>query len=176
MIIRTIGVSRLPCTFLVLLILLIQQHARAQQCAVKHLLPEGTKREYIFGAGQARHPPLVDYLTDVVGQQLFDPPISFTYLPFEGWMDAPTVEESLEIGYDFILSNCYRSSCHEAEGKAITLATEYRSIMDPNTGQPVNTTQFGAVLYTLSNRTDILTVQDVRGKKLGTNQFSNLAT
>lgn len=91
-------------------------------------------------------------------------------------MNAPTVIDALERGFDFIISNSYRSSCFESEGKAITLATERIVTKDPDTGVFFNITQFGAALYTLSNRADIQTVTDVIGKKIGTNRYSNLAT
>ncbi|CAJ1965347.1 unnamed protein product [Cylindrotheca closterium] len=135
---------------------------------------ETTQREYILG-GHSWHLPVIDYLNDVVGQQ-FDPPIRFTWKTHAEWLNAPTVEDALARGYDFINSNAYRSSCYESEGKAIALATERRVLRDPDTRLLYNVTQFGAALYTLSNRTDILTVQDVRGKKIGTNRYSNLAT
>lgn len=153
--------------------------ATAQECQI--LIPPSaingaqTRREYVLG-GHSWHVPVLDYLNDVVGSQ-FDPPITFRYAPFSSWLDAPTVKEALALGYDFISSNSYRSSCYESEAKTITLATERRVDRDPETGElSFNVTQFGAALYTLSNRTDIHAVQDVRGRKIGTNRYSNLAT
>lgn len=154
--------------------LLLFLQVQAQECPIKNSVINGTKREYILG-GHSWHAPLAEYLTDVVGQE-FDPPITFSHKFYSYWLDAPTVEEALSLGYNFISSNAYRNSCYETEGKAISLAAERRSIIDPKTRQTADITHFGVALYTLSNRTDILTVSDVRGKKIGTNQYSNLAT
>ncbi|CAJ1965359.1 unnamed protein product [Cylindrotheca closterium] len=160
----------LPC--ILLQILLVQ----AQDDCPNFSKPSinGTQREYIFG-GHYWHSLVADYLTDVVGQQ-FDPSITFKYNSSKYWLKAATAKDALAEGYDFISSNSYRGSCYESEGHAIALATERRVDQDPETGELYNVTQFGAVLYTLSNQTDILTVEDVRGKKLGTNRYSNLAT
>ena len=159
----------LPCILLKIPLIQAQECPNVSKPSIK-----GTAREYILG-GHLWHSLVADYLTDVVGQQ-FDPPITFTHKSFMYWLKAATVKDALAQGYDFISSNSYRGSCYESEGQAIALATERRIDKDPDTGKLYNVTQFGAVLYTLSNRTDIMTVEDVRGKKMGTNRYSNLAT
>ncbi|KAL3940226.1 MAG: hypothetical protein SGBAC_005186 [Bacillariaceae sp.] len=174
MTITAICLSRV--TSLVLLCILLQiPNVQAQECLnVDKPSINGTQRQYLLG-GHSWHRPVLEYLNDVVGQQ-FDPPISFTWTTQAGWLNAPTVKDALARGFDFIVTNSYRSSCFEAEGKAITLATERIVSKDPDTGMLFNITQFGAALYTLSNRTDIQTVTDVIGKKIATNRYSNLAT
>ena len=139
-----------------------------------------TRREYIVGAN-SWHVPVIEYLTDVMGND-FEPPISFTRITANMYMKGITPKESLSMGYDFMIANPYVSSCFESEGKTITLATQVtissRSQEDDskNTMQYYNLTQYGATLYTLKNRTDIQTLQDIKGKIIGTNKITNLAT
>ena len=124
-------------------------------------------REYKFGC-HTRHHKLVEYLTEVVGQT-FDPPISFYPENAPLYFQTSSVEESLALNYDFMVTNAYRGACFETEGNTIPLATEVRADV-------VNITEFGAVLYTLKNRTDIRTMEDIKGKKVGSNKIDNLAT
>jgi hypothetical protein len=131
-------------------------------------------REYIVG-GNTFHIPIMDYLTDVVGSQ-FDPPISFTRRTANLYMKTSTVEESLAMGYDFMVNHPYATSCYESEGQAVSLATQFFVKGAVDTGEIYNLTQYGAVLYVLQNRTDIQTMADIKGKKVGTNKITNLAT
>ena len=135
-----------------------------------------TRREYIVGAN-SWHVPVIEYLTDVIGND-FEPPIQFTRITANMYMKGITPTESLSMGYDFMIANPYVSSCFESEGKTITLATQVTISQDSHntSGAFYNLTQYGATLYTLKNRTDIQTLQDIKGKIIGTNKITNLAT
>ena len=134
----------------------------------------GSARVYLFGAN-SWHIPVLDYLTEVVGQE-FDPPISFTRASANLYLKNDTVEGSLGMGFDFMLANPYQSQCYESEGQAVSLATQIFKREDPRTGKLVNLTQYGATLYTLTERADIKTLKDVKGKIVGTNKITSLAT
>ena len=137
--------------------------------------PLPTTREYVVGCN-SWHVPILDYLTDVMGEE-YEPPIAFTRLSSNMYMDADTMEESLRIGYDFMIANPYVSSCYESEGMTTTLATQVSINQDSRVpGQYYNLTQYGATLYTLRNNTAIQTPEDVKGKIIGTNKITNLAT
>ena len=178
----SLRVSLLPIAWCLVLLSSQQTVAEAQSCPTDFIKPSvdgivvnGTfQREYVFG-GHKWHPPVMEYLNDQVGRK-FDPPITFTSGSYKGWLNAPTVEEAKKAGLDFMITNPYRNSCYETEGDAITLATELKIRQDPDTGRVFNSSNLGAVLYTLSNRTDIMTVDDVKGKIVGSNTPTGLAT
>lgn len=128
----------------------------------------GEAKEYKVGANSF-HIPIMDYLTDVVGSQ-FEPPISFKRTTANHYLKEDTVQESLNLGFDFMLANPYASSCYQSEGQAVSLATPLEK------GHPTNLTQYGAVLYALKERTDIQTLDDIKGKIVGTNKITSLAT
>ena len=120
------------------------------------------------------HIPILDYLTKYVGQQ-FDPPISFRRFTANEYLIWPR-EEAQAFGYDFMVAHPYASSCYQSEGQAVSLATQLNINYNPQTDQSYNLTKYGATLYVLANRTDIQTLQDIKGKKIGTNKITNLAT
>ena len=130
------------------------------------------RRAYKVGANTF-HIPVLDYLTDLIGAD-FDPPISFTRSSANLYLKSSTVQESVAMEYDFMLANPYAASCYESEGQAVSLATQLVLLRDTN--NVFNLTRYGAALYTLQNRTDITTVADVKGKKIGSNKITALAT
>lgn len=134
----------------------------------------GSARTYVVGANSF-HIPLMDYLTEYVGTN-FDPPISFVRETANTYLNQETVAESLAMNYDFMFANPYRASCFETEAKAYTIATQVESLDSPALGRSFNLTEYGAVLYVHKNRTDIQTLADVKGKKIGTNRITALAT
>lgn len=73
----------------------------------------GGAREYKVGANTF-HIPVLNYLTELLGQE-FDPPISFSRETANNYMKSSSVEESLAMGYDFMVANPYAASCYESE-------------------------------------------------------------
>ena len=138
------------------------------------------RQEFLVGANRF-HQPLLDYLTDVVGNE-FDPPLVFKREFVGNYLTTSSVNESLNMGFDFMLSNPYRTSCFESEGQAVPLASQIMLDRDQSNTITINDhdrhnlTEYGAVLYTLQNRTDITSLQHVKGKRIGTNQLTSLAT
>ena len=138
--------------------------------------------EYIVGAN-SWHIPVLDYLTKVIGPT-YDPPIRFRRFTANNYLTSSSIEESMDIGYDFMIANPHASSCYESERSAVSLATQVfinqnpqkRRLSPEQQPQSYNLTKYGAALYVLKNRTDIRTVQDIKGKKIGTNKITNLAT
>ena len=125
---------------------------------------------YIVGSN-SWHIPVLNYLTEIIGPE-FDPPINFERVSANIYMKESTVQESLGLGFDFMVANPHVASCFESEGKAVTLATQ----VVPDTNRGFNLTEYGATLYVLANRTDITRVAHVKNKRIGTNKFTNLAT
>lgn len=129
--------------------------------------PSVAQTEYIVGCTSI-HDPLLNYLTDRVGSK-FDPPLRF----FRNYSGDFLIEEETP-HFDFFVANPHLASCVETETGAVSLATQ---IADNEwNGTSYNISTYGAVLYTLKNRTDIRSVEDVKGKKLGTNKITLLAT
>jgi len=141
-------------------------------CHTNVIKPSTAKQRYIVGCNSF-HVPILEYLTKLIGLE-FDPPIYFERFTANNYLKTNSVEDSAAIGYDFMLANPYMASCFETEGQAINLATQIRSLasLDP----PYNMTQYGSVLFALENRTDIQGIMDIRGKKVGTNKITSLAT
>ena len=138
--------------------------------------------EYIVGAN-SWHIPVLDYLTNVAIGPTYDPPIRFKRVTANMYLTTSSIQESIEIGYDFMIANPHASSCYESERSAVSLATQIIINENPQQQSPVaeqpqsyNLTKYGATLYVLKNRTDIKSIQDIKGKKMGTNKITSLAT
>ena len=136
--------------------------------------------EYIVGAN-SWHIPVLDYLTNVAIGPTYDPPIRFRRVTANMYLTTSSIQESIEIGYDFMIANPHASSCYESERAAVSLATQIIINENPQQSpeqqpQSYNLTKYGATLYVLKNRTDIKSIQDIKGKKMGTNKITNLAT
>ncbi|KAL3911732.1 MAG: hypothetical protein SGILL_007166 [Bacillariaceae sp.] len=127
------------------------------------------KRQYIVG-GNSFHVPILEYLTWRL-QDDFSPPINFTRMTANVYLKFPPSElDTDRFDYDFVVSNSYIASCFQSEQATHAIATQLH--VSPG----YNLSEYGAVLYTLSNRTDIRSIQDVKGKKIGTNKITGLAT
>ena len=139
--------------------------------------PTTQKQEYVIGSNTF-HIPIWDYLTERIGSE-FEPNISFTRQTANTYLKVPLDEINANangayddlLQYDFVLTNAYSAACFATEQQTVPLATQLH-VTDPR----YNLTHYGSVLYTLRNRTDIVSIQDVKGKKVGTNKLSNLAT
>lgn len=143
----------------------------AEQCRVPKptVSLDGEPRVYRVGAN-SWHRPVLAYLTKYIGQQ-FDPPVSFVRETANMYLRFETPQESIDFGYDFLINNPYAASCYETEAGAITLANQVLN----NNGN-YNLTHYGAVLYVKKERYDIQTMDDIKGKILGTNRIASLAT
>lgn len=133
----------------------------------------GSARAYKVG-GNSWHIPVLDYLTEVVGPQ-FDPPISFYRESANPFLQTQSVAESLDMGFDMMVAHPYATSCFETEGDAVSFATQIM-VNQFNDGSFHNHTMYGSVLYVLDERKDINTLEDIKGKKLGSNRIAALAT
>ncbi|CAB9497189.1 activated protein kinase catalytic subunit alpha-1 [Seminavis robusta] len=131
-----------------------------------------TTIEYLMG-GVGWTSGLADYLTARIGHQ-FDPPVSFAHTSANKYLKTPA-DEAPALGFDFIFQNAYVVSCVESEVQAVPLVSMVSAKQEFD-GELIKATQIGAVLYTLKNRTDIQTLDDIKGRKVGTNQITNLAT
>lgn len=131
--------------------------------------------------------PVFDYLNEYIQlggrvttpeNPLFDPPLTFVRQNHGPYFFYPVEKsqspEEFEGGYDFFLQNAYRSACVESEHSAVNLATMKRPFF--LNGEKTTETKFGAVLYALKERDDILTVSDVKDQRVATNRITSLAT
>eukprot|EP00526_Cylindrotheca_closterium_P003152 CAMPEP_0113602524 /NCGR_PEP_ID=MMETSP0017_2-20120614/800_1 /TAXON_ID=2856 /ORGANISM="Cylindrotheca closterium" /LENGTH=1434 /DNA_ID=CAMNT_0000510873 /DNA_START=21 /DNA_END=4322 /DNA_ORIENTATION=- /assembly_acc=CAM_ASM_000147 len=111
-----------------------------------------------------------EYLTATAGQR-FDPPISFRLQPLN-FVTLFSAVEARQV--DFIYVNPSAYSCIESEYEAHSLASQVsRRKVDGNT---YGLKKFGGVIATLSNRTDIESIQDLKDKKIAAASISGLGS
>ena len=92
--------------------------------------------EYIVGAN-SWHIPVLDYLTNVAIGPTYDPPIRFRRVTANMYLTTSSIQESIEIGYDFMIANPHASSCYESERAAVSLATQIIINENPQQQSPV---------------------------------------
>lgn len=114
------------------------------------------------------------YLTEVAGKE-FDPPISFeaVAVPFGKKENDPlNVLTSESDYYDFVFTNPSMFSCIQSEMGASSLV----SIISKRrvNGKVHHLTKFGGVIFTLATNTDINTIADIKGKRVGAVSLSGL--
>lgn len=111
-----------------------------------------------------------DYLTAAVGPR-FDKPIRFEIKPLDFVSLFPNVENR---NVDFIYADPGVYSCIESEYGAESLASQIsrRRVGD----QVYDLTHFGGVIATLSNRDDIQTLKDLKGKVVAAASISGLGS
>lgn len=109
-----------------------------------------------------------DYLTKTAGRR-FDPPIRFSMQPLSF---GNIFEEHKEV--DFIFVNPSAFSCIESEYGAQSLVSQIsrRKVA----GNSYDLTRFGGVIATMANRTDIETLQDIKGKVVAAASISGLGS
>ena len=113
-----------------------------------------------------------EYLTKVAGST-FDPPISFEMVavPFgDGENDPLNLFASDD--YDFLYANPSMFSCIQSEMGASSLVSKI-SKRNVN-GQVYNLTKFGGVIFTRANNSQVNTIADVRGQRVGAVSLSGL--
>ena len=112
------------------------------------------------------------YLTEAVGKQRFtNPSIEFVMKPLN-FLTLFTDTETSQV--DFIYVNPSAFSCIESEYGASSLASQvsHRKVFGVN----YYLKQFGGVIMTLANRTDIMDITDLRGKRIAAASISGLGS
>ena len=99
-------------------------------------------------------PTFSDFLTNEVGP-CFDPPLTFEAVPLNFSSTFTLVENK---GVDFIYTNPSAFSCLDSEFRVSAILT-LRNFRQGN-----ELTQFGGIVFTRSNNTDITRLEDLRGK------------
>lgn len=112
------------------------------------------------------------YLTEVAGKD-FDPPISFETIavPF-GKRENDPLNLLTSDDYDFVFTNPSMFSCIQSEMGASSLVSmiSKRKV----NGKVHHLTKFGGVVFTLANNTEINTIADIKGKRVGAVSLSGL--
>ena len=111
------------------------------------------------------------YLTEAVGKQRFTTPIEFVMKPLN-FLTLFTDTEASNV--DFIYVNPSAFSCIESEYGASSLVSQvsHRKVYGVN----YYLKQFGGVIMTLANRTDIVDITDLRGKIIAAASISGLGS
>ena len=107
----------------------------------------------------ARYVPIADYLTRELG-------IPFAIVPL--LTDADTYAAAGNGSLDFMISNPTTFECVQIQFSAGGILSVVRNVSDSPVGY------LGSSIVTLDSRTDINTLADVAGKKIGTARFSQL--
>lgn len=109
-----------------------------------------------------------DYLS-LVTDSRFDPAIDFRMeaVPFAAAVDSMSQ-------LDLVFSNPSVQSCVQSEVGASPLVTQIAS--RNVAGQVYELTQFGGVIFTAANNTDIQSIADIRGKRIATVSLTGLGS
>ena len=145
----------------------------------RHDATQLPKRVYTVGVLAIRGPDaaysefnstFASYLTATAGRR-FDPPISFEMKALNFLTVFSDAEESL---VDFIYVNPSAFSCIESEYGARSLVSQVsRRVVDDETYE---LKEFGGVIATLANRTDITTIHDLEGQVVAAASISGLGS
>lgn len=105
-----------------------------------------------------------DYLTATAGAE-FDPPITFEMVPVPFGLEREPADEFIHGDYDFVYANPSMFSCVDSEVGMNTLTSQIskRKVK----GSVYELTEFGGVVFTQANNTEIETMQDLKDKRLG---------
>lgn len=154
--------------------------ASAQECSTPLLTPPSQQRRYRVGVLANRgivtavdefRATFSDYLSEAVGKQFFDPPISFEMIPFEfGDVLRDLQNESI----DFVFANPSVFACVEAESGASSLATVVSKRQVDGTEFVLD--QFGGVIIAKADNDDINTVTDIKDKRIGSVSMTGLGS
>ena len=115
-----------------------------------------------------------EYLTATVGPK-FDPPIRFELVPLSFGGEHSVVDAAQEPGrFDFLFMNPSLNSCIESETNARSIATfvSRRRVQ----GNTYDLSQFGGVIFTRHDNTDIHSLVDLRGKRVSCASISGLGS
>ena len=154
------------------------------QCSVpKFSRPAGHSSTYRVGVLANRgvetafaefNSTFAEYLTATAGPK-FDPPIRFELVPLPFGGEHSVVDAGQETGsYDFLFMNPSLNSCIESETNARSIATfNSRRRVQGNT---YDLSQFGGVIFTRHDNTDIHTLSDLKGKRVSCVSISGLGS